>query len=273
VSVKDSGDLYKLDLDPDSESVDILSLESTPADMEVYEALDLGPVYDRTAFVYTNKAQVDLLEHDYFAIETLELEEPTSNILEGPGYLLLYNAVGNTHDVYRVDLDSDVASSTEYVVANPVMQMWLSASGAYAVGTLDTDSGGGSGIDAIQDQNYGLAILDMATDDASSLVLPALPVGVAVVDEAGASYALVLLEGFETLFQVNLAAPGDGTIEVDLPAPPVAIGSMPDGRFYITHDAPLGMVSFLDPSDAELETVSGFGSVGLFTDDTLPRRD
>ncbi len=49
------------------------------------------------------------------------------------------------------------------------------------------------------------------------------------------------------------------------------IGEMPDGSFYITHDSPLGLVSFLDPTDpSAIETVSGFATLGLFDDDKLP---
>ena len=51
--------------------------------------------------------------------------------------------------------------------------------------------------------------------------------------------------------------------EIDLSSPPVAIGTMEDGSFYITHESALGLVSFLDPVTGDIEEVGGFGAHGL----------
>ena len=61
-----------------------------------------------------------------------------------------------------------------------------------------------------------------------------------------------------------------GVQEEELVAPPTGIGAMPGGGFYITHDSPLGLVSFFDPDGGEPTTANGFAATGLFTDDSIP---
>jgi hypothetical protein len=53
-------------------------------------------------------------------------------------------------------------------------------------------------------------------------------------------------------------------VEIDLSQPPVAIGSMADGSFYITHTSGLGLVSFLDPVTGDVTEVGGFGAIDLY---------
>ena len=96
--------------------------------------------------------------------------------------------------------------------------------------------------------------------------------GVALVDNEESSHALVLLEGLDYLLHVDLAVPSDAA-QVDLEAPSVSIGAMPDGRFAIAHDSPLGLITFLNPETLEQQVVSGFAMADLLVDDTLPNRD
>ena len=80
---------------------------------------------------------------------------------------------------------------------------------------------------------------------------------------------LLLLDGVESVLQIDLLT--TAVSSVDLPEAPTGLGSTPSGRFFITHDSPLGLVSFLDPETGNIDTVSGFAAAGLFTDDTLVR--
>ena len=52
-----------------------------------------------------------------------------------------------------------------------------------------------------------------------------------------------------------------------------ALDTMPDGRFVISHDLDMGMVSFLDPLSLELKTVDGFALEGILEEATLSRRN
>ena len=152
--------------------------------------------------------------------------------------------------------------------------MQLSESGEYAVGILAPETGGGGGtdLDAYQDENWGLLVINTVTDQVASLVIVSEPVGLALVEQDETTYALVLMDGVETLLQVDLAQPSADSQQA-LPAPPTRIGSMPDERFYITHDSALGLISFLDPSTGKLTKAHGFATADLMSDDVLPRRD
>ena len=263
VAVQGQSDLYKLDLV--NYSIDIVSLDAAPSDLGVSISSD------RTVVTYAGKAQVDLLEHELFTNETVVLDEPMTDILVQEGFVVLYNSSNKEyHDAYK--LDTDTTELTEYVLGNPVSSMEITESGAYAVGILRPESGGGSGLDSYQDSRYGLGVLDLSGNDSVSLVLESEPVGLALVEDEANSYALLLLAGDDRLLQVNLATPSSPSI-IELPAPPTGIGAMPDGRFYITHAADLGLVSILDPTTGVPESISGFATVGLLEEDLLPRRD
>ncbi len=264
VAISGSRDLYKLDLE--IESIDIVSLDAEPADLYV----DLAQ--DNTTIAYTYEAKIDVMDHEVFALEAVELDAPVTDIAALPEGALLYNTRSQSaRYLYRLNLDD--LELTPYVVSNPVDEVLLSDSGAYALAVLrPTSSGGGGGADAYTASHYGLGVLELGGDDALSVTLTGTPVGVALTDTAETTYALVLQEGEDELLFIDLAQPS-GDERLSLPAAPTGIGTMPDGRFWITHDEALGMVSFLDPSTKALTTVGGFGLLGLFTEDFLSDRE
>ena len=129
----------------------------------------------------------------------------------------------------------------------------------------------GSGIDAYQDSRWGIAILDTTSNDSVSLVAESRPISLEIIENESGSFALVLMEGIDYLLQVDLNAPSSSS-KVDLPAAPLALDTMPDGRFVISHDLDMGMVSFLDPLTLELNTVDGFALEAILKEATLTRR-
>jgi hypothetical protein len=262
ISVQGSSDLYTLDLE--IPHVDIKELVAAPSAMWVSPSTD----YDFTVLGYTSQTRLDVYDHTYFNDQPVALEEPINRLVGGSGLVVAYNDRASTHDIYRLDLESlDV---TEYVAANPVSSLEILDMGGlptYAVAITRPESSGGSGLDQYQDENWGLAVLDLTTDDIVNLVVEAQPVGMALAERSGHAYALVLLEDVNTLLMVDLMAPSAAQ-QIELPAAPLGIGEMPDGSFYITHDSPLGLVTFLDPNEpSSLETASGFATLGLFDDD------
>ncbi len=270
VAIEGASELYVLDLA--NPSITIETLESPPADLAVYQDPNDDSDPGVTLVVYSDRASFDMLANDNaFNLEdSIELDDPVTRILEGDDFALLYNDSGRSlYDVYRYDFAA--GDLVEYVVDNPVESMQLSESGEWAVGVLTPEPGAGTGIDSYQDANWGLAVLDMSSDEAISLVVEAEPVGVELVENEDGAFALVLMDGVDQLYTVNLAQPGAATA-LDLPAPPTGIGTLPDGRFYITHQSSLGLISFLDPATGDLTEASGFATPSLFTDDTLPRR-
>jgi hypothetical protein len=76
----------------------------------------------------------------------------------------------------------------------------------------------------------------------------------------------------DTLWGLDLSQPSEATV-LDLSAPPIAIGALEDGRFFITHDEAFGLISLLDPATGKLSEISGFAVAGLLPEETLlPRR-
>ena len=173
-------------------------------------------------------------------------------------------------DIIRLDLTT--METVEYVVDNPVANLRVTADGQFAVATLkpstEWDHGG---LQGYQSSRWGLAVADLSSDDIVSLVLESEPVGVELIEESGTHYALVLLKDLDEVLQVELAAPGEyGSLQ--LPSPPAGISANPSGGFTIAHQSALGQISFLNPSDGELETTGGFAVYDFFKEDLLPRR-
>lgn len=270
VTVVGSSDLYMLELGDSGAYWNLASLGAEPATLAVDE------VTNRSVFVFAGSPEVDVLDNDGLdafsqgLIESISLDEPATDILMGEGTAVLFNPRRETaHDVYQLNLES--LDLIEYVMDNPVDSMQLTGSGRYAVGVLKPETSYTDDLDGFQDALWGLGVIDLAGEEAVSLVTASRPVGVALVEDETSSYALVLLEGLEYLLYVDLSNPSAAT-QVDLPAPPAALSTLPDGRFLISHTANLGLLSFLDPQTLEMSTVEGFAAAGLLNEDTLPRR-
>ena len=75
----------------------------------------------------------------------------------------------------------------------------------------------------------------------------------------GSTDMLLLLSGSAAVYR--LGWPSLSAASTELAAPPSALGAMPAGGFWITHDYSLGLVSFLAPN-GEASTVAGFALAG-----------
>ncbi len=260
LTVEGSGELYALDLE--GESINIVSLDDAPA------AMSVSAEADRTVLVYERTAQVDVLEHTYFDVETFSLEESANQvILRDQSALLFHTGTdSNRHDVIRLDLDT--AERIEYRMENPVSSLEIAPDGRTAVALMRTESTGGTGLESLADANYGVAILDLSSDrgDNISLMSETRPVGIAFQGGDTSETALLLLEGKDDLLQLNLET--GAYLEVPLPDAPLGIGAFGQNSFTITHDSALGLISFWNPTAEALETVSGFAISSLLTQGT-----
>lgn len=242
ISVRGAGDLYVLDLE--SHSVNLVTLSDDPADMHVdVEA-------DRTVLVYDGEAVVDLLEHEYFDIESVELDEPMTDILDAPGFVLLWSR--GRQDVYELTLEN--GDVTEYRLQSAAESVHLAPSASFAIAFTWSSGFGGK---------PGMEVLDLREDRGVTYpyALDGDGVGVAFAGEPGAEHALVLQDGVDYVYALDLQSAASTAFE--LAEPPLGIGAYDDTRFYITHDSPLGLVSFLDPATGEVVEVAGFGALGI----------
>jgi hypothetical protein len=251
LSARGSSDLYALDLEV--RSINIVELAGPPG------AMSVSAEADRTVLVYPGQPIVELLDHRFFDTERLDLDEPMDRIEMAGEQAVLWTPSGR-HDLYRLDTRS--GDLVEYRLQNPATELFLAPTQEFALVLTRPEGGSGTGVDGLYDLHPGMEIVDLRTDSSEPFVLEGQGLGVAfATDEAGTSLnALVLQQDVDYLFRLDLYT--RQAEEIELESPPVAIGSMPDGTFFITHDRALGLVSFLDPSSGKITTVSGFAAAG-----------
>jgi hypothetical protein len=257
VSIQGRAELYVLDLT--NESIDIVELDAAPSDLLVDTASD------RTLIVSSGQRAVGALEHQFFEVETYELDEPANRLLGGDGLALLYYQGSTYQDVYLFDTVSK--EITEFRAENPVMDMYLTSDKAFAVATLSTESG-----NDFLDRYYGLQIFDLADrSDPIALALQSNPVGFALTEREDGAYALLLLDGVDKLLSVDLVTAQDE--EIELEAAPLGITAIPEGGFVVTHPSGMGLLSFVDPTTGTVTTAQGFALANLAAEAVLPRRN
>jgi len=251
IAVEGDSILYVLDLV--NKSVNIEEISAVPSAMWVHDATETA------VLVFSGSTTVDMLELEFLDVETSLLDEAMTDIHGGSTYALLYSDDREAHDAYRLDLETRVL--TEYRLQNPVMSMHVTPTEEFAVALTRPEDGFNDGVEGFYDQHYGMEILDLQDDDAEPFALEGEGLGVAFVPTDSALHALILQRGVEYLFQLDLYTGQQQQLE--LSEPPVAIGSMTDGTFFITHDSALGLVSFYDPTTDKIVEVTGFAGAGI----------
>ena len=253
ISTRGSPDLYVIDLV--DESINIIDLDSAPSTLRVDDSAD------RTVIVYGNQPVVELMEHAFFTVDRIALDEAMDHVDTLEGTALLWGS-GEQHDLYRVDLETQ--RLVEYTLQNPALSLHTAPTGEFAVALTRPESGqGGDGVDALYDANPGLEIIDLYDDESVPFLLEGQGLGVEFVPSPTSLIALILQQDVDYLLSYDLYS--GRSEEIDLAAPPRAIGTVPGAeRFWITHDSALGFVSFYDPQSGKLIEVNGFASRGLF---------
>lgn len=256
--------LYKIDLqDP---SIDIEELDGEPTALAVDEGCDC------TVVAYRYENQLDLLFHESFERETLEVEDRTEALVEHDGIVLAFDRDSAGHDVYAIDLAS--GELTEYVIANRLSTAWIDDSGRFGVGLMipESTSAGSDAVEAYADARYGLAVLELSDDEVRNLVLEGVPTEVGLLAGDTTTHAMVLLDQDDEALLIDLSNPHPPAV-IELVAPPARLGTLNDGRFWISHEAALGALTVIDPlAPGDQVVLEDFGAVGVFPDDTLVRR-
>lgn len=242
IPVRGSSDLYVLDLK--NPSINLVSLASEPTQMAV------DPARDQTIFTYARRPLIEVLDHERFELRTVQLEEPAQHIELGPDHALLWSE--SSRDVVRIALDT---LRVDEVRLNFLpTRLEVAPERDFAV-TLASEASG------------RLELIDLRETDgripgeARPFGLDGRGLDVAFASEAEGTRLLLLQEGVDTLYA--LSWPSLQVEAVDLPEPPVRLGTLADGTFWITHNDALGLVSFL-PASGELVSVADFAAYGVF---------
>ncbi len=249
ISVEGEDALYVLDLD--NPSVNITTLSGSPGAMAVNDA------FDRTVLVYAGRPVVDVIDHDGFGVETAALDEPMSELLQHDDTVLLYSGRGK-QDVYILRFsdkgDGVRQDLVELRLQDGAFSVHLAPNGEHAIALTATGYLG---------DRYGMEVVDLrpGREQTFPYALEGQGIGLAFSDTGDSTVALLLQLDVDYLYRLDLdTAAAD---QIDLAAPPLSIGALPSGEFYITHDVTSGLVTFLDPATDALTEVAGFALLDL----------
>ena len=254
ISAQGSDALYILDLI--NPSVNMVSLSNSPAAMAV------SPTADRTFFSFDWTSTVDIMDHDYFDVESITLDEPMSRIDLTDNYALLSSENGY-RDLYKIEFDlSDDTPAfdlTEYRLQGVANSLELAPSGEFAVALTDSAT------------KMEIVDLRLGSDDVYPYALETQGIAVAFSQADDGLSLLLLQEGLDYLFSLNLYT--NQAEELDLSSPPVDIGALSDGTFFITHEVASGLVTFYDPTTGTQTEVAGFAIEGVTEPKNLSNLD
>merc|ERR1712224_754680 len=175
LTVENNADLYMLNLKDEFWNIGDLGAVPTGIGVDA----DTG----KSVFVFGSSSKAVVLNNSELAtlnsssIESIDLEEPANKTIVSNKNAVLYNDANDyVHDVYRIDLET--SELTEYVAENPISSLKLNADGSKAVAVMKPEFGSGS----YQDANWGVAIIDLGSNDIVNLVAESRPVGVEIID-------------------------------------------------------------------------------------------
>ncbi|TVQ92525.1 MAG: hypothetical protein EA397_06865 [Deltaproteobacteria bacterium] len=275
IAARGRDDLYALRLQPPS--INLVNLSAAPAAMHI-----LPPTHpdgdrltdplardDRTILTYRSRAAVELVDHDSFVVDTLDLQSPANRIEALERQAVLWNDDGS-RDVFGLDVDR--LRTTRFRLQNPPLAVHLSPDAQFAVArTRASGGGGGEGVGDIYANNPGLEVLDLRDDRGRTtpFLLEDLAVGLAFSEGDERLDALVLQRNTPYLLQLDLLSLRQQ--ELRLSETPLAIGNMPSRTggswgFWISHAAAFGLISFYEPGSGEITEVSGFAALALHDD-------
>ena len=253
-------DLYALRLE--NPAINLVNLSGTPSAMSLLPDLnDDASVDDASVIVHANSPRVDFVDHDTFDVETYDLDEGMDAILMSGRQALLWSRSGKK-DVYTID--HDTGELTEFRLENPPVDVQLTPGGEFAVVLSRPEGSLNSDLQALYDRSPVLEILEVGSGrgrSASAKLLDGIGLGVAFSKTESRLDVLVLQQDEDYLYQLDIYT--DQATEVAMKAPPARIGTLPDGGFWITHEAGLGLVSFYDPETGAIKEVGGFAAAGL----------
>ena len=236
ISVAGKSDLYALDLI--NNSVNMVELSGTPSSMVVNETTD------STLLVFSNQPTVDVLTHDFFDVVSYDLDESMNRIAQGEDFALLYSDATNRSDLYHLDLITE--DLTEYRLQNSALSVHLAPTQDYAIALT---------------RSAGMELIDLNNERQQQFALEGVGLGVSFSATDTSLHALLLQQDAEYLYKYELYT--GVAEEIELSAPPKAIGTLADGTFYITHTSGLGLITFLDPDSGETVEAAGFAALGM----------
>ena len=256
LSVQGLSDLYVLDLE--AHSTNLVELSAVPTSFQIFQTLDLEEA-DYVVVVSRQEAFVDLIDDVLFDTRSVALDEPMGKVWTGDTFALLWESQTG-RDVVRID--PVTGDTVEYRLQNPANRLFVAPGEEYAIALTTPGYDGG-----LFGSNPGLEVLDLRSDGVQPYLLEGAGLGVSWAVGDNTLHALVLQDGVDYVYQLDLYS--GSSEELNVSEGPRMIGSMNDGRFFVTHSAPLGLVSLIDPASGDVTELSGFAALNLLDPSVL----
>ncbi len=243
IPVAGSPDMYVLDLE--AHSINLISLSGNAS------AVHVNVPADKTVIVYSGRSTVDLVDHAFFDVQPIDVDEAMRHIIDLGEQVLLWNSTG-PRDLYR--LDPSDAALVEYRMQSSPSSVHVAPSGSHAVVfTAGSGTGTLAGLP-------GMEIIDLQDERGRSTPYLLESPGVAVAWADEGVRALVLQRDADYIYDLDLLS---GVFrELPLPGAPSGLWRVPGGGFAIAIEGSMGRIAFADASGEETALAEGFALLG-----------
>jgi DNA-binding beta-propeller fold protein YncE len=239
-------------VDLKNHTVDRIDVGETPTD------LDVTP--DGESAVAVARGSHELWVYDlndiYATPEVISMPEGEvlGSIVMSPDdsqALLFSTATGVSR---YVSWDRSTDEMDVHATVKPISGINVSPDGATAVLVHDRDNGD-TDSDSVFYNEYAVTLVDLSDYFANPIRLPAEPTEFAQTNDGDIGF--VIMEAEDSILQLNYRTLIHD--EVLLKSTAVHMGVMPDSRLvYASQEHDLGRISFYDPDEGELQTITGF---------------
>lgn len=246
IPVVGSSDMYVLDLE--AHSINLVSLSGNAT------AVHVNVPADKTVIVYGGRAAVDLVDHAFFDVQPIALDEPMRHIIDLGEQVLLWSSTG-PRDLYRLDPGTDASIAlVEYRMQSSPSGVHVAPTGSHAVVfTAGSGTGTLAGLP-------GMEIIDLQDERGRSTPYLLESPGVAVAWADEGVRALVLQRNADYIYDLDLLS--GGFTELPLPGKPSGLWRVPGGDFAIAIEGSAGRIAFADASGVETSVAEGFALLG-----------
>ena len=252
-------DLVVVDLA--TRAVDLVPVGSNPTDM------DLSPAGDEAYIVARGSNEVHILDtSDPFSPATIiELPEgiPLGSLLLDPtGDLGVIYTTSSNLDVYATwDRTTDDVQLRPLI--KPVTGMAITPTGESMMAFHTKEDAEGASSSSPFYNSWALSLISLTNNFlANPLRLDGEPIG--HTNGSNGNHGYFIMDGEDALVQIDYRTLLHETIA--LRSAPVFVGVLPDldaadgdePKAWVSQEHPLGRISFFDPDDASVETITGF---------------
>ncbi|NCG20132.1 MAG: hypothetical protein GWP91_14075 [Rhodobacterales bacterium] len=258
--VRQLGTTEVLVVDLINEQVDAIPVGDNPTD------LDLSPDGTEAVVLCRGSHELWVLQVDdpmaAPVVHTLPTLAPFGSLIFDPtGSLAIVYTTASLVDQY-VSWDRSDDSFQVHGLVKPVQTMAITPDGGAMMAFHTLSDAPDTPVDSPFLGSWALTLIDLGDFRTNPLRLPAEPVGYSMSDDGTYAYFGMIGEQYLEVVDFNTLLHE----QIELRSDPVYVGVLPDLNLdddlhphaWISQDHDLGRISFYDPNDMSLETITGF---------------